>query len=233
MLKRSLLAAGMLSVLLATSACGALTGATNSPAKSPGQASARPEVNYHAGFDMSSDEIGATQRAAAAAAAKKAEAAGATTAALAQGAAAEAQAAGLLPGPPAAAAARALARAAVPKSAPKPGLAPLLPTSPTKNIDNTADSTAPTWHDNTPVGPAANGHAEQSKGAGRTDTDEDPISGQSDPTGEDVDSQTGKRNYFPNVRRNAQTDEACGGCNDPKVGPCHDGDDANGTNLSD
>jgi hypothetical protein len=69
MLRNSLLTAGMLSVLLATSACGTMTDPGSQP---PNTAGAGIEANL-GGHDKSSDEIGISQRAAA----EKAEAAAA------------------------------------------------------------------------------------------------------------------------------------------------------------
>lgn len=203
MRRNSLLAAGMLSVLLATSACGAVTGAPNSPSQSAVPANAGLEASSSTWGDKSS-EVGTSQRAAAEKAAaekaKKAEAAAATVkaekaiaaekaqkaetdaaakkaeaaaAAKAKESAAMDQAASRLPVAGSAPAAPA-AGAAVP-AAPKPAAAPAVPSSSSERIVTTTYTTAYTWYDNTPAGSSAISHPILHKTAGGTGTYEDPI----------------------------------------------------------
>ncbi len=225
MRKRSLLAAGMLSVLLATSACGAMTGATNSPAQPPGPANTEPEASFSAMYDMSSDEIGTTQRAAAAAAAKKAEEAGAAFVA-ARKTAARVQAAGRNPA--------AAARAVAPGLALKPAPAPLLPALFPKRSDNAADAAAPTQDGNQPVGPGASSRGDQHVTG--TGTDEDPTTGDSGhcpATGEDADPPAGTPSDHANDRRDSNVEDDSDDCNDSQGGKCHGRDNAKGKNHSD
>jgi len=228
MRKRSLLAAGMLTVLLATSACGAVTGATNSPTQPSGPANTGSEASFSAGYDMSSDEVGTTQRAAAAAAARKAEEAGAAFVA-ARKTAAKVQAAGRNP-------VAAAARAAAPKLPLKPATAPLLPVLSAGQTDNAADAPVHTRHDNQPVGPEAVSHGEQHKNVTGAGTDEDPITG--DPghcpaPGEDVDSPAGTRSDDVNSRRDFNVEDDSDDCNDSHGGTCHRSVKENGKNDSD
>jgi hypothetical protein len=256
MRRNSLLAAGMLSVLLATSACGSVTGALNSPAQSSESASA--------GIEASSSEVGASQRAAAEKAAKAAEAEKAVAAAEAEKAAAAAEtektekaaaaekvakdeAAAPATAQQEAAKAQAAAKApvaavpvpaaalpAAPKAAPAP--APVLPQSSNERIVNTTYTTAYTWYDNTPAGTTAISHPVLHKTAGGTGTFEDPITiavGHSLATGQDVlDFPAGTKVYLPDVRRYFIVEDTCGDGNDPQGGPCHQGVNANGTNSS-
>ncbi|MDR6415944.1 hypothetical protein [Pseudarthrobacter sulfonivorans] len=231
MRKRSLLAAGMLTVLLATSACGAVTGATNSPTQPSGPPNTGPEASFIAGYDISSDEVGTTQRAAAAAAARKAGEAGAAGAAFvaARKTAARVQAAGRNP-------VAAAARAVAPKLALKPATAPLLPVLSGGQTDNAADATVHTRHDNQPVGPEAVGHGEQHKNVTGAGTDEDPVTG--DPghcpaTGEDVDSPAGTRSDDANARRDFNVEDDSDDCNDSQGGTCHRSVKENRKNHSD
>jgi hypothetical protein len=247
MRRNSLLAAGMLSVLLATSACGAVTGSPNSSAQSPDSALAGVEASA-----SDTSEVGASQRAAAeravkAAEARKAEAAAAAekaeaAAAAEQAAAAEkakadaaAQAAPASPAPaalPANIAAAAVAPA--PKAAPAP--APVLPQSTNEQIVNTTYTTAYTWYDNTPAGSATISHPVLHQTAGGTGTFDDPITiavGHSLATGQDVlDFPAGTKIYLPDVRRYFIVEDTCGDGNDPQGGPCHQGVNANGTNST-
>ncbi|WP_200947962.1 hypothetical protein [Arthrobacter sp. Soil763] len=246
MRRNSLLAAGMLSVLLATSACGA--GAQNPSAQSTGSASA----GFESGTD-SSAEIGTSQRAAAekvkatakaqaeakakaaakakaddakAAAAAKTKAAQAAAAAAAQEAAAQAQAAAkvpaVVPSTPAAA-----------PAAPKP--APVVPAS-SERVVHTTYTTAYTWYDNTPAGSATISHPILHKTAGGTGTYQDPITiavGHSTATGKDVlDVPAGTRIYLPDVRRYFIVEDSCGDGDEPQGGPCHQGTNVNGTNST-
>jgi hypothetical protein len=235
MRRKNLLAAGMLTVLLATSACGAVTGAPNSTAQSSGSASAGVEASSSTQPDKSSTEVGASQRAAAekaeAAAAAKAEQAEAAAAA-AQKTAEEAPAASPIP---AAVPAPAVVPAVV-AAAPKPAPAPVQPASSSEHIVNTTYTTAYTWHDNTPVGSAAISHPVLHQSAGGTGTYADPITiavGHSLATGEDVlDFPAGTRIYLPDVRRYFIVEDTCGDGNDPQGGPCHQGVNAGGTNST-
>ena len=236
MRRKNLLAAGMLSVLLATSACGSVTGAANSsaPSSTPAKAGIEASASNH---DKSADEIGASQRAAAekaeaAAAADKAKEAEAAAAAEAEKKAAEAKAAS-----PALVAAPAPATApAVTAPAPKPVTAPVLPASSNERIVTTAYTTAYTWHDNTPAGSATISHPILHKTAGGTGTYDDPVTiavGHSLATGQDVlDFPAGTRIYLPDVRRYFIVEDTCGDGNDPQGGPCHQGVNANGTNST-
>lgn len=248
MRRKNLLAAGMLSVLLATSACGAVTGSPDSPDKSSVPASAGLEASSSAGTDKSG-EVGASQRAAAEKAAKAAASATAEKAAAEAAAAekattenaaaekaaaqkADAEAKAAAPAPvaiPAPAAA-----AAVVPAAPKP--APVQPASSSERIVNTAYTTAYTWHDNTPAGSVAISHPVLHQTAGGTGTYADPITiavGHSLATGQDVlDFPAGTRIYLPDVRRYFIVEDTCGDGNDPENGPCHQGTNAHGTNSS-
>jgi hypothetical protein len=252
MRRNSLLAAGILSVLLATSACGAVTGSPNSSAQSPDSALAGVEASANDTAEVGASQRAAADRAAKAAEAKKAEAAAAAekaavaekaeAAAAAEKAAAEkakadaaAQAAPASPAPaalPANIAAAAVAPA--PKAAPAP--APVLPQSTNERIVNTAYTTAYTWHDNTPAGSVAISHPVLHKTAGGTGTFEDPITiavGHSLATGQDVlDFAAGTKIYLPDVRRYFIVEDTCGDGNDPQGGPCHQGVNANGTNST-
>ncbi len=216
MRRNTLLAAGMLSVVLATSAC-AGTGA-QSPSAQPSAATAGLETNSSTWGATSSSEVGISQRAAAekaasekanaekakqaaAAAAERAEqAAAAKTAQKAEADAAakkaEAAAAASAKGTAALeqAANRAPAVGSVPApsaaapAAPKPA-APAVQASSSERIVTTAYTTAYTWYDNTPAGSAAISHPVLHKTAGGTGTYEDPITiavGHSLATGQDV-----------------------------------------------
>lgn len=248
MRRKYLLSAGMLSVLLATSACGAVTGSATSPVQSSVPVGAGIEVSSSAGTDKSG-EVGASQRAAAEKAAKAAaaavekaaaEAAAEKTktekAAAGQAAArkAEAEAKAASPAPadiPAPAAA-----AAVVPATPKPAPAPVQPASSSERIVNTAYTTAYTWHDNTPAGSVAISHPVLHQTAGGTGTYADPITiavGHSLATGQDVlDVPAGTRIYLPDVRRYFIVEDTCGDGNDPENGPCHQGTNVHGTNSS-
>jgi hypothetical protein len=252
MRRNSLLAAGMLSVLLATSACSAGTGALNS--------SAQPSESANAGIEASSSEVGASQRAAAEKAAKAAEAEKAAAAVEAEKAAAAVEAekaaaaekaatdeaAAAASAQKEAAKAQAVAKApavvpvpaaavpAAPKAAPAP--APVLPQSSNERIVTTAYTTAYTWYDNTPAGSTAISHPVLHKTAGGTGTFEDPITiavGHSLATGQDVlDFPAGTKIYLPDVRRYFIVEDTCGDGNDPQGGPCHQGVNAHGTNST-
>lgn len=240
MRRNNLLAAGMLSVLLATSACGSVTGAPNSSAQS--SVSANAGIEATSTHDKSADAVGTTQRAAAekveaAAAAEKAQTAEkAKEAEAAAAAAADKKAAEPKPsGAPAAVPAPAAAPA-VAAPAPKPAPAPVLPASSSERVVTTAYTTAYTWHDNTPAGSAIISHPILHKTAGGTGTYADPITiavGHSKATGQSVlDFPAGTRIYLPNVRRYFIVEDTCGDGNDPQNGPCHQGVNANGTNST-
>lgn len=239
MRRNHLLAAGMLSVLLATSACGA-TGAANSSAQSSGSANAGIEASSTAGTDKPSAEIGASQRAAAekakaeAAAAKKAKAAAAAAKKAAAAAAAKKAAA---TAPVAAPAAPAVPVAVLPvPAAPKPAPAPVVPASSSERVVHTTYTTAYTWYDNTPAGSATISHPILHKTAGGTGTYQDPITiavGHSTATGKDVlDFPAGTRIYLPDVRRYFIVEDSCGDGDDPQGGPCHQGTNVEGTNST-
>lgn len=235
MRRNHLLAAGMLSVLLATSACGA-TGAANSTEQSSGSANAGVEATSTTAADKPSAEIGASQRAAAekakvaAAAAKKAKAADAAAKKAAAAAAAK-KAAVKVPAAPAVPAVPAVVPAA-----PKPAPAPVVPASSSERIVHTTYTTAYTWYDNTPVGSATISHPILHKTAGGTGTYQDPITiavGHSTATGKDVlDFPAGTRIYLPDVRRYFIVEDSCGDGNDPQGGPCHQGTNVEGTNST-
>ncbi|WP_346960306.1 hypothetical protein [uncultured Arthrobacter sp.] len=246
MRRNSLLAAGMLSVVLATSACGAGTGATNSSAQSSGAAAAGVEAST--GLDTSA-EIGTSQRAAAekakaaAVAAKKAKAdakAKAAAKAKADAAAAKKAAAAKAPAAPqvpvAVPAPAAPTKAPALPAAPKPAPAPVVPASSSERIVHTAYTTAYTWYDNTPAGSTTISHPVLHKTAGGTGTYKDPITiavGHSLATGKDVlDFPAGTRIYLPDVRRYFIVEDSCGDGDDPQGGPCHQGTNVNGTNST-
>jgi hypothetical protein len=247
MRRNSLLAAGMLSVLLATSACGAGTGATNSSAQSSGSAGAGVEAST--GLDTSA-EIGTSQRAAAekakaaAVAAKKAKVAekakadakakAAAAAAAKKAAAAKAPAAPQVPvAVPAPAAAT---KAPALPAAPKPAPAPVVPASSSERVVHTTYTTAYTWYDNTPAGSTTISHPVLHKTAGGTGTYNDPITiavGHSLATGKDVlDFPAGTRIYLPDVRRYFIVEDSCGDGDDPQGGPCHQGTNVSGTSST-
>jgi len=238
MRRKDLLAAGMLTVLLATSACGTVTGAPNSLAQSSGSASAGVEASSSTQPDKSSAEVGASQRAAA----EKAEAEAAAAAAQAEQAEAAAAAAqksdeeALAASPVTAALPVPAVVPAVVAAAPKPAPAPVQPASSSEHIVNTAYTTAYTWHDNTPAGSVEISHPVLHQTAGGTGTYDDPITiavGHSLATGEDVlDFPAGTKIYLPEVRRYFIVEDTCGDGNDPQGGPCHQGANANGTNST-
>lgn len=237
MRRNYLLAAGMLSVLLAASACGAGAGASNSSAQSSESAAAGVQATSSASPEKSNPEVGASQRAAAekakaaAVAAKKAKA---VAAAAAQKAAAQAQAAAQKAA--AVPAAPAPAVPAVVPVAPKPAPAPVVPASSSERVVNTTYTTAYTWYDNTPVGSATISHPILHQSAGGAGTYNDPITiavGHSTASGKDVlDFPAGTRIYLPDVRRYFIVEDSCGDGNDPQGGPCHQGVNAGGTNST-
>ena len=236
MRRNTLLAAGMLSVLLATSACGAETGASNSSAQSSGAANAGVEVS--AAADKPSAEVGASQRAAAekakvaAVAAKKAKAAAAQKAAAQKAAAAAAAKTAAAVKTPV----TVPAAPAVPAVAPKPAPAPVVPASSSERVVHTTYTTAYTWYDNTPVGSATISHPILHSTAGGTGTYNDPITiavGHSTATGKDVlDFPAGTRIYLPDVRRYFIVEDSCGDGDEPQGGPCHQGTNVEGTNST-
>ena len=252
MRRNNLLAVGMLSVLLATSACSGVSSDANSSAQS--SANAGIEASSSTVHDKSSAEVGASQRAAAekAAAAKKAEEAAAAEKAQAAAEAEKAAkaAAEKAEAEKAQAAAAATAQKAaeklqavrpVPSAVPAPAApaaapAPVLPASSSERIVTTAYTTAYTWYDNTPAGSSAISHPVLHKTAGGTGTYEDPITiavGHSLATGEDVlDFPAGTRIYLPDVRRYFIVEDTCGDGNDPQGGPCHQGVNVHGTNST-
>ena len=255
MRRNRLLTAVTLSALLATTACGAVTGTANPPIPSAGSASAGLEAAAGIAGGTSSDEVGASQRIAAervaaaaqaerdAAGARKAEDAAAAEAAAkaaAENAAkAKADAAAAAPAPvqaPAAAPVPAAALPALPKPVPAPAApAPAAQPSAERTV-TTAYTTAYTWFDNTPAGSATISHPVLHKSAGGTGTFEDPITiavGHSLASGRDVlDFPAGTRIYLPDVRRYFIVEDTCGDGNDPQNGPCHQGANANGTNST-
>lgn len=252
MRRNSLLSAGLLSVLLATSACGAATGTQNSSAQSSASAGA-VEANASTGPGNASGEVGTSQRAAAekaklaAAAAKKAK-----TDEIAKAAAAKKKADAAKKAEAAAAAAAARKDAATPSAspeapapdavpvavpaAPKPAPAPAVPSSSSERIVTTAFTSAYTWYDNTPAGSAAISHPILHKTAGGTGTYNDPITiavGHSLATGKDVlDFPAGTRIYLPDVRRYFIVEDTCGDGDEPQGGPCHQGVNVFGTNST-
>lgn len=249
MRRKYLLSAGMLSVLLATSACGAVTGSPTSPVQSSVQVGAGIEVSSSAVTDKSG-EVGASQRAAAEKAAKAAaaatvekaaaeaaaEKAKTEKAAAGQAAARKAEDEAKAASPAPAAIPAPAAAAAVVPAAPKPAPAPVQPASSSERIVNTAYTTAYTWHDNTPAGSVAISHPVLHQTAGGTGTYADPITiavGHSLATGQDVlDFPAGTRIYLPDVRRYFIVEDTCGDGNDPENGPCHQGTNVHGTNSS-
>ena len=253
MRRNHLLAAGMLSAALATTACGAITATPGVPAQSSSQAAAGVEASAGTRGDVSSDVVGASQRVAAekAAAASRAEAAAAEARKAEEAApapkaptadpaaaAAPAQAAAVAPGVGAAAVAP--AAAPVLPAAPHPAVAPAAaapaaPSSP-ERVVTTTYTTAYTWYDNTPAGSATISHPVLHTTAGGKGTYEEPITiavGHSLATGQDVlDFPAGTRIYLPDVRRYFIVEDTCGDGNDPQNGPCHQGVNANGTNST-
>ncbi|MEV7634965.1 hypothetical protein AB0N71_02175 [Pseudarthrobacter enclensis] len=246
MRRNNLLALGMLSILLATSACG--TGSSDVSSSNPAVSGVGASDTAGEG---SSASVGATQRTAAkkaeAAAEEKAKAeARKTEAKAAERAAAEAAA--LKEAEAAAKAASAVPQVApervaevapVPAAAPSkqtPPAAAVQPASGAERVVNTTYTTAYTWHDNTPAGSATISHPVLHKTAGGTGTFEDPLTiavGHSLATGEDVlDVPAGTRIYIPSVRRYFIVEDTCGDGNDPENGPCHQGTNANGTNST-
>lgn len=260
MRRNTLLAAGMLSVLLATSAC-AGTGAPYTSAQ-PSAAGAGLDAGSSSWVGTSSSEVGTSQRAAAekaaaekakkadaAAAAEKAEKAMAAEAAQkaeADAAAKKVEAAAAAKAKDAAAPEQAANRvpavgsvpapAAAAPAAPKPSAAPAVQASSSERIVTTAYTTAYTWYDNTPAGSAAISHPVLHKTAGGTGTYEDPITiavGHSLATGQDVlDFPAGTRIYLPDVRRYFIVEDTCGDGRDPQGGPCHQGVNVHGTNST-
>jgi hypothetical protein len=255
MRRNSLLAASLLSVLLATTACGAVTGAPGSSVQSPNSAAAGIEASARPD-KPADDQVGASQRAAAGKAAaearkaadaeaeKAAAEAGRTARAEADAAAAAekeaaalaaARAAAVVPAPAAAAPAVPAPAAALP-AAPKPAPAPSASSSAAERVVTTTYTTAYTWHDNTPAGSAAISHPVLHQSAGGTGTYEDPITiavGHSLASGEDVlDFPAGTRIYLPDVRRYFIVEDTCGDGDEPEGGPCHQGAKAQGTNST-
>lgn len=251
MRRNSLLAAGVLAALLATSACSDVTGA---PAPLSSDSSAGVEAGSNTWQGSPAAEVGVSQKAAAeraaarkaeAAAAEKAEKAAADEKAKKAEAAAAAEKGKPTPGATASDAA-ALARTA--DRVPAAGLAPsAMPSAPkqspaatpaasSEQIVTTTYTTAYTWYDNTPAGSAAISHPVLHKTAGGTGTYEDPITiavGHSLATGEDVlDFPAGTRIYLPDVRRYFIVEDTCGDGRDPENGPCHQGANAHGTNST-
>jgi len=256
MRRNHLLAAGIISAVLATTACGAITAAPGVPVQSSGPTTAGIEAGVGTLGAGSFDGVGASQRVAAekAAAASRAEAAAAD----AKKAADDAAARTAPTADPAAAAAAGKAAAGAPASgmgaAVAPAPAPALPAAPhaavapaapapaaaapssAERVVTTTYTTAYTWYDNTPAGSASISHPVLHKSAGGTGTFEDPITiavGHSLATGKDVlDFPAGTRIYLPDVRRYFIVEDTCGDGNDPQNGPCHQGVNANGTNST-
>jgi len=246
MRRNSLLAATMLSALLATTACGAAN--TASPASN---STAGVDAGARTSLDMPRDEVGASQRIAAeraasavqagkeAAEAKKTEeTAAAGKAATATAAAAQTEAAGA-PAPakaPAAVPAAATPPPAAPKTVPEPAAPAATAQSSSERVVTTTYTTAYTWFDNTPAGSATISHPVLHSSAGGTGTFEDPVTiavGHSLATGQDVlDFPAGTRIYLPDVRRYFIVEDTCGDGNNTQGGPCHQGANANGTNST-
>ncbi|MFF2344590.1 hypothetical protein [Pseudarthrobacter sp. NPDC058119] len=253
MRRNSLLTAATLSALLATTACGAVSGTANPAAPSTRSASAGLEATAGAAGATSSDQVGASQRMAAervaaaaraqreAADAKKAQDAAAAEAA-AKAAAADAAAKAKADAPATAGApVQAQAAAPVPTTAsPQHAAAPAAPAPGAQpgaeRIVPTTYTTAYTWFDNTPAGSATISHPVLHQSAGGTGTFEDPITiavGHSLASGHDVlDFPAGTRIYLPDVRRYFIVEDTCGDGNEPQSGPCHQGANANGTNST-
>lgn len=255
MRRKYLLSAAMLSILLATSACGAANVVPTSSPQPAGLANAGVEVS-----SSNAPEIGTSQRGAAAeakaakakasaaakanaVAAAKAKANAVTKAAAAEKAGVE-QAAVSKAAAAKTAAERSAAKASSAAAAkrvtpapavPKPAPAPIQPAS-SERIVNTAYTTAYTWYDNTPVGSASISHPVLHRTAGGTGTYADPITiavGHSLATGKDIlDFPAGTRIYLPDVRRYFIVEDTCGDGNDPENGPCHQGTNAQGTNST-
>ena len=231
MLRNNLLAAGMLSVVLATSACSTGTGAQTSPSQ-PAAGVEKSSVAGAAGASaaVETSQPGAPDQADAAVAADKAAPAAPAEAATqaAQEAAAKHPAATRAASTDAVAAATAVAPAAP--------AAPVLAATSSERIVNTVYTTAYTWHDNTPVGSAEISNPILHKTAGGTGTFNDPVTiavGHSLATGKDVlDFPAGTRIYLPDVRRYFIVEDTCGDGNDPENGPCHQGTNADGTNST-
>lgn len=259
MRRNSLLAAGMLSALLATTACGAVPGSANLPAPASGLSSAGTAASAGTSGDRSLDQVGASQRIAAertaaaaqagiaAAEAKKAEEAAAVEKAAKAEAVAAATAVKEAAGAPAAAKGPGPVPlpATTPSAAPKPAPAAAAPVPAvpapaaqpsSERIVTTTYTTAYTWFDNTPAGSATISHPVLHKSAGGTGTFEDPITiavGHSLATGQDVlDFPAGTRIYLPDVRRYFIVEDTCGDGSDPQGGPCHQGANADGTNST-
>ncbi|MCU1436412.1 MAG: hypothetical protein JWR71_3137 [Pseudarthrobacter sp.] len=237
MLRNSLLTAGMLSVLLVTSACGTMTADPGS--QSPNTAGAGMEANL-GGHDKSSDEIGISQRAAAEKAeaaaaareAREASGAGQAEAAAAEKAAAaaqkEAQASNRAPITSPAVPAPAPAADAAAKAAPQPVPAP--PAAAAERIVASASTTAYALREKTPAG----GHGRPNGAGGATGTYSDPITvtaGNSRTAARSgLDVKAGTRIYLPDVRRYFIVDDSCGNGygngNGPQGSPCRQGDNA-------
>lgn len=254
MRRNHLLAAGMLSAALATTACGAITATPGVPAQSSSPAAAGVEASAGTRGDVSSDVVGASQRVAAekAAAASRAEAAAAEAQKAEEAApapkaptadpAAAAAAPQAAAGAPGAGTGGAVAPAAAPvlPPAPHPAVAPAAPApaaaSSPERVVTTTYTTAYTWYDNTPAGSATISHPVLHTTAGGKGTYEEPITiavGHSLATGQDVlDFPAGTRIYLPDVRRYFIVEDTCGDGNDPQNGPCHQGVNANGTNST-
>jgi len=253
MRRNHLLAAGIISAVLTTTACGANTAASGVPAQTSGPNTAGIEAGAGTLGTGSFDGVGASQRVAAekAAAASRAEAAAAEAKKAAEAAAARtaptadpaaAAAAGKAAGAQASGTVAAAAPAPAPAlpAAPHAAVAPAAPApaaqSSAERVVTTTYTTAYTWYDNTPAGSATISHPVLRTTAGGKGTYEEPITiavGHSLATGKDVlDFPAGTRIYLPDVRRYFIVEDTCGDGNDPQNGPCHQGANANGTNST-
>lgn len=240
MRRNNLLATGMLSVLLAASACSAVTGTPGLP----GAVQAQPEVTGRAGLDKSLAEVGVSQRnAAERIAAEKAAADRTATDKPAAGKpdggnAGAGDTAGEAVGPPEAPAAApegakgqpgAGVEASIPSAgqpvvphAPKP--LPALPVPSPGQIVTTVYTAAHSWAGASAGGTAAGDSRAPQSGKG-TGTYEDPItiavsshpaSGQAIPAG--------TRIYLPDLRRYFIAGDACTDDGDAEDNQCRQGD---------
>lgn len=250
MRRNNLLATGMLSVLLAASACGAVTGTPGFP----GAVQARPEASAMPGLDKSLAEIGVSQRNAAEriAAAKAAADRAATekpAAGKPDGGDAEAgDSAGEAVGTPDAPAAAQEEAAAAPEGAkgqpgagvdatipstgqsgvpqaPKP--APALPVPSAGQVVTTVHTAAHTWAEASAAGTAAGKTRAPHQAGEGTGTYEDPITiaVSSGPDGQAIPA--GTRIYLPDLRRYFIAEDPCGDGEDQ----CRQGGSATGSTL--
>ena len=203
MRRNNLLFAGMLSVLLATSACGAVAGTSNSPVQSAGSTRAGVEASSGAGYNDTSAEVGASQ-VVATAKVKAAEAA--TDKKAAAGKATAETSAAVLP------------------ASSSERIVKTTYTTAYTWYDNTPAGSATISH---PVLHKTAG------GAGTYSDPITIAVGHSLATGKDVlDFPAGTRIYLPDVRRYFIVEDTCGDGKKPEGGPCHQGVNADGTNST-